>query len=231
MLFNLIVSKLEHLQAIWEGRLSCFSFSKIVNYSLISIGLLDVAIVEIDNSVTIRENFTLYSIIENNFFLAILINSLNFSIMSDDLLNNFHVYGALVMILLRELHIKVFFIFSMFLNIGGHWGIFLNKILSLRLLLLLLLLLRLLDWLLLLLLLLLLLSLILIISLLNLLLLELLLLLLFICRIVSFVNISLIFFIKFFLTLIILMVSNMMLTAVVHVVLIMIMSNDFILVF
>ena len=91
MLLNLIVRELEHLQPIWICRLSSFSLRKVVDYSLVSISLLDIIIVEVYYCISIWEYFSLYPIVKYNLFLAILIDSLNLTIITYDLFNHFHV--------------------------------------------------------------------------------------------------------------------------------------------
>lgn len=73
--------------------------------------MLNVIIIEIYYSILIRKNFSLNSIIEYDFFLSIFIHSLYLSIVSNNLLNNFHISGCFIMIFGWELHIEVFLLF------------------------------------------------------------------------------------------------------------------------
>ena len=79
MLLDLIICKFEHLKSIWESRLSGLGFSKVVYNFLIRISLLNITVVEIDNGISIREHFPLYTIVENNFLLSVFINFLDFA--------------------------------------------------------------------------------------------------------------------------------------------------------
>ena len=110
MLFNLIVWEFEDLQGIWECCLSCFSLSKIVNNFAIWICLFDVWIIEVDYGVSIREWFTLDTIIEYYFLLSTCIDSLDFTIMSNILINNFRVGCIFGMILFEVLKTEIFII-------------------------------------------------------------------------------------------------------------------------
>jgi len=111
MFFNLIVSKFENLQPIWVSSLSSLSFCEKVDYTLIRVCLLYVIIIEIDYRVTIRENLSLDTIVEDDFFLAILICALDLAIIAYHLLKNFGVGRSLIMIAWEELHVKVLFRF------------------------------------------------------------------------------------------------------------------------
>jgi hypothetical protein len=64
-------------------------------------------IIEVDDGVAIGEYFPLHAIIKDYLLFAVLINSLNLTVMSDNLLHNFHVLRVLTVIDLRELHVKV----------------------------------------------------------------------------------------------------------------------------
>ena len=110
MLFNLIVAELEDLELIWEGCLCSLSFCEIVNNFAIGEGLLDILIVEIDDSVSIWERLALHPIVEDHFLFAVLVNSLNLSIVAHVLFNNFLILQSLAMVLFRELKTEVFFI-------------------------------------------------------------------------------------------------------------------------
>ena len=73
MLLNLVVGELEHLKTVWEGSLSGLCVCKVVDDALIRIGLLYVVVIEVDYCVTIRENFSLHSIVEDYLLLTVFV--------------------------------------------------------------------------------------------------------------------------------------------------------------
>ena len=103
VLFDLAVAEFEHLQFIRESCLSCLSLCEEVYDLTIRKSLFDILIVEVDNSVAVWMRFSFDTIIEDDFFLAILINALNFTIMTNILLYNFLVGHSFAVVLLREL--------------------------------------------------------------------------------------------------------------------------------
>lgn len=107
MLLNLVVGELEHLQTVWEGCLSGLSICKVVDNALIRVGLLYVVVVEVDYGVSIWENLSLHSVVEDHFLFAIFVKTLDFSIVTYYLLNDFQISWGFVVILLRELHVIV----------------------------------------------------------------------------------------------------------------------------
>ena len=112
VLLNLIICKFEYLESIRECCLCSFSLGKVVDDLLVWVGLLDIIIIEVDNGVSVGEDFPFDAIIKNYLLLSVFINSLNLTIMTYNLLHNFHVLRILVMINLREFHVKIFlFIF------------------------------------------------------------------------------------------------------------------------
>ena len=74
---------------------------------MVGVGLLDIVVIEVDDSVAVGEDFPLNSIVEDDFLLPVLVHSLNLTIMPDDLLDHLHISWVLVVIDLRELHVKV----------------------------------------------------------------------------------------------------------------------------
>ena len=114
MLFYLLVSKLEYLESIRECCLGCFGFSKIINYSLIRISLFDIIIIEINDCITVWELFTLNPIVKYYFLFAILINSLDFSIITYYLLYYSCILWLFIMIHLWEFHVIIFFLYLFF---------------------------------------------------------------------------------------------------------------------
>jgi hypothetical protein len=110
MLFNLLVSKLEDLESIGERALDSLSFSKVVDYFLVSISLFDIIIIEVYNSVSIRKDLPFDSIVEDHLLLAILVNSLDLPVITNHLLNHLRVLRSLAVVLLWELHLIVFFL-------------------------------------------------------------------------------------------------------------------------
>ena len=111
MFLNLIVLELKHLQTIWESRLRGLSISKVVDYSLIRVSLLDVVVVEVHDCVPIGEHLSLHPVVEDHLLLPILVQSLNLAIVTDDLLYDFQIRWALVVVLCRELHVVVLLLF------------------------------------------------------------------------------------------------------------------------
>ena len=126
MLFYLLVSELKHLHSIREGRLCCLGLSKVVHHLLIWISLLYVIVVKVDYGVAVWEDFPLYPVVKDYFFLPIFIQTLDLSIISNDLLYNLHVLWTLIMILLRKLH---FIVFVLILNSSLHISVVNNILL------------------------------------------------------------------------------------------------------
>lgn len=50
--------------------------------------LLDILVVKVNDCISVRERFTLHTIVENDFLLAVLIDTLDFSIMANILFDN-----------------------------------------------------------------------------------------------------------------------------------------------
>ena len=100
MFFNLLVWKLEYLEAIGEGSLCRFGLSKIVNYSLIWVSLLYIFIGKIHNYVSVWVGLSLNSIGKDNFLFAWLVYSLDFSIMAYNLIDHFLVFSRFLMVFL-----------------------------------------------------------------------------------------------------------------------------------
>lgn len=137
MFLYLVVCEFKNLQTIRKSSLCGFSLGKIINHFLIRISLLNIRVIEVNNSIAIREHFPLHPIIKNDFLLSVFIYSLNFTIIANYLLNDLHVWWILVVVVHWELHVEVFFIFCLLLLLL--W-VFDHRLLSLLLLLLLLLL-------------------------------------------------------------------------------------------
>lgn len=108
MLLNLTIWKFKNLQSIRERCLSSLSFSKIINNFLIRIRLLNIIIIEINNSISIRECFPSNSIWKDYFFFAISKRPLYFTIISNNLILNVIIFSRLVMILRWKLHLVIF---------------------------------------------------------------------------------------------------------------------------
>jgi hypothetical protein len=99
MLFYLAVWELKHLETICKSRLSGFCFWKVVTDLSIWESLLHVVVVKLNYWVTIRPNFSLYTIGKDNFFSTTFIYSLDFTIMSNDFFNKFELLCLRTMIL------------------------------------------------------------------------------------------------------------------------------------
>jgi hypothetical protein len=93
VLFDLIVCKFENLEAISEGGLCSPCLSEVIDNSLISVCLLDVIVIEVHYGVAVREYLSLNTIVEDHFFLSVLVHSLNLTIVSNNLLDNLGISG------------------------------------------------------------------------------------------------------------------------------------------
>lgn len=116
VLFDLVVCKFENLETISEGSLSCPCLSKVVYNSLIRVCLLDVIVIEVHNGVAIWEYLTFDSIVEDDFFLSVFVDSLNLTIISNNLFDDLHISRCLVVILRREFHIEIFSFFFLLIH-------------------------------------------------------------------------------------------------------------------
>jgi len=122
---DLVIRKFEYLQTIWESCLGCPRLCKIIHDSLICIGLLYIVVIEVDNGVPVREDFSFDTVVEDNFFFAIFVDALYLAIIADNLFDDLDVSGSLVVVVRRELHIEVLsFFFDLVLRIvaGRHLG-------------------------------------------------------------------------------------------------------------
>lgn len=111
MLLDLVVRELEHLQTIRKRCLRRFRICEVVDDALVRISLLDIVVVEVDDCVSVWEDLTLDTVIEDYFLLSILVESLDLSIVTNNLFYYLHVAWRLVVIFLWELHVVVFFFF------------------------------------------------------------------------------------------------------------------------
>jgi len=89
VLFDLVVAEFENLQLVRESCLRRLSLCEVINNFAIRESLLDILIVEVDDSIAIWEGLALNSIVENDFLFTVLVNSLNLSVMSHILLDDF----------------------------------------------------------------------------------------------------------------------------------------------
>lgn len=110
MLLDLVVAELEDLQFVREGRLRGLCLCEEVHDLSICKGLLYVLVVKVDDSVAIREGLPLDTVIEDDLFLAVLIDPLNLTIVANILLDHFLVRQSFVMVLLGELEAEVLFV-------------------------------------------------------------------------------------------------------------------------
>ena len=105
MFFDLAILEFEDLEAVGEGTLSGFGFGKVVDLLLVGVSLFNVVVFKVDDCVAIWKTFSADSITKNDFFLAINICPLNFSIISHNLILNSGIIRILsAMILISELH-------------------------------------------------------------------------------------------------------------------------------
>lgn len=83
---------------------------EVVDNFLIRIGLLDVYIVEVYNGVSIREGLAPHAIAKDDLLLSVEVSSLHLAVITYDLLQYICVSLILAMVLIRHLHLKVFFL-------------------------------------------------------------------------------------------------------------------------
>ncbi len=105
MLFNLRVGKLEDLEPIGEGGLCGLSIREVIGYLAIGECLLDIIIVEIYYRIAITPDLSPNSISKNNLFFSVFVDSLDFSIMTDDFFYQFGLFLDLAVILRQELQV------------------------------------------------------------------------------------------------------------------------------
>ena len=105
---NLVISKLENLESIWKCGLRCLGLCKVIDHFLICIGLFNVIVVKVDDSVAIREHLPFDSIVKDHFLLSIFIYSLNLTVVPNYLLHHFVVCWPFVVIVCGKFHVKVF---------------------------------------------------------------------------------------------------------------------------
>ena len=111
VLFDLLVRELEYLKPIVESSLRCFGLSEIIYNFLVRESLLNILVVEVDDSVAIWEGLTLYTVVKNDFLFAISIYSLNFSITTNVLVNDLSCCWSLCMVFSWEFKSKIFLFF------------------------------------------------------------------------------------------------------------------------
>lgn len=80
MLFNLFVIEFEDLQSVRHGGLSGLSFMEVVDNSLVGESLLQISVAEVYYRVAVCESLSSYLVAEDNFFLAVQVDSLNFAV-------------------------------------------------------------------------------------------------------------------------------------------------------
>ena len=102
MLFDLVVAKFKDLKLVREGSLRRLCLSKEVDDLSVLESLLNILVVEVNYGVAIREGLTFDTVVENDFFLSILIDALNLAIVAHVLFDHFLVSKRLTMILLWE---------------------------------------------------------------------------------------------------------------------------------
>lgn len=109
MFFDLVVCELEDLKAVLERRLCCFGLGEVVGHLLVGECLFDVLVIEVDNSVAIREAFSFDAVVEDHFLLAISVHPLDFTIVTDDLFDDLGVHCVFGMVFFWVLQTVVFF--------------------------------------------------------------------------------------------------------------------------
>jgi len=97
------------LQTIRISSLRSFSLCKVVHNLLVTVGLLDVAVVKVHDGVAIRECLSPHSIAENHLFLSILVSSLYLAIIPNDLFLHNRVLRFSIVVMIWELHFVILF--------------------------------------------------------------------------------------------------------------------------
>ena len=123
VLLDLGVRELEDLQAVGVGRLRRLCLCKIVNNFLVRIRLLDVVIVEVNNSVAIGEGFPADAIAEDDLLLAIDVRPLHLAIVADDLVLYLSIRLLLIVIMMWELHLVVLLLVVKVLLVAISWQV------------------------------------------------------------------------------------------------------------
>lgn len=99
VLFDLLVREFENLQAIGERSLGSLGLGEEVNHLLIWVSLLDVAVSEVHDCVTVREGFAPHLVAENYFLFVVEEHTLNLSIVSFNFALHSLVVGVLIVVL------------------------------------------------------------------------------------------------------------------------------------
>jgi hypothetical protein len=110
VLLYLVVATLENLKPIRECSLSGLGVCEVVDYLQVWESLLDNIIGEVDDRITRGPDFSLDTVAEEDFLLAIVVESLDLAILGLDLLHLLDLFNVLAMILLRELEVKLILI-------------------------------------------------------------------------------------------------------------------------
>lgn len=108
MFLDLIVAELEHLQFVRESCLRSLCFCKKVDDFPIRERLLDILIIEVYDGVPVWERLSLHPIVEDDLLLAVLVDALDFTIVTHELLHDFLIRNGLPMVLFRELQTEIF---------------------------------------------------------------------------------------------------------------------------
>ena len=100
--------------------------SKVIDNLLVSICLLDVVIVEVDNCVPIGVCFSPHSVGEDHFFFPVQEGSLHLPVVANYLLLDSGIVRILLIVVLTgELHFVVFFLVSLCLiSLLSIWGLY-----------------------------------------------------------------------------------------------------------
>ena len=123
MFFDLVVCEFEHLQPVGESGLRGPRLCEVVDDPLIRVGLLDVAVVEVDDCVAVGEYLPFHSVVEYHLLFAVFINPLNLAVVPYNLLYNFHIHRRFVVVLQREPHIILLILLANYLvsHITCYW--------------------------------------------------------------------------------------------------------------
>ena len=89
VLLDLVIAKFENLQLVRKSRLRRLGLCKEVDNLSIRKSLLDILVVEVNDSIAVWERLPFNTVVENDLFFSVLVNSLYLSIMAHILLNHF----------------------------------------------------------------------------------------------------------------------------------------------
>ena len=105
MLFDLFVLEFEDLEPFWERSLGSLGLLEIVDDLLVRIGLLDVSVVEEDNCVACWVSFSSHFVAEDDFFLSVHVDALDFAVLALDFVLDLCACLIVIIVLWWEAHL------------------------------------------------------------------------------------------------------------------------------